>query len=106
MTDHETHVTQEAHAEPHKHELPGEGTYFAVFLLLAILTLAELVTTYLPVVKVPLLLGLGAAKAWLVVQFYMHLRYDNRLLTYSFLIPVGLGILMAIFLQPLINSWR
>ncbi len=83
---------------------PTEGTYFTVFLLLAALTACELLTTYLPIVKAPLLLGLSAAKAWLVVQFYMHLRYDNRTLSWTFLIPVIGGILMTLSLMQLVNG--
>jgi caa(3)-type oxidase subunit IV len=96
----------ETHSEqPRGHVLPGEGVYFAVFLLLAILTVAELVTTYLPqFAKVPILLGLMAGKAWLVVQFYMHLRYDSRILTWSFLIPVIVGVIAALVLQPLLST--
>ena len=90
----------------HEHKLPNEGVYFAVFILLALLTLAELLATYLPVVKVPLLLGLAVAKATLVVQFYMHLRYDKRIMAFSFLLPVIIGVLITIFIQPLVNSYR
>ncbi len=96
----------ETHSEQSRgHVLPGEGVYFAVFLLLAMLTVAELVTTYLPqFAKVPILLGLMAAKGWLVVQFYMHLRYDSRILTWSFLIPVIVGVIAALVLQPLLST--
>ncbi len=83
---------------------PGESTYFSVFVLLAALTVAELLVTSLPILKIPLLLGLASAKAWLVIQFYMHLRYDNRLLTWVFLIPVAAGVLATLFLQPLVNG--
>ncbi len=96
----ETHTEQSR-----EHILPGEGVYFAVFLVLAVLTVGELVTTYLPqFAKVPILLGLMAAKAWLVVQFYMHLRYNSRILTWSFLIPVIVGVIVALALQPLLST--
>jgi cytochrome c oxidase subunit 4 len=85
-------------------QAPGEGTYFSVFVLLAALTVAELLVTSLPIFKIPLLLGLASAKAWLVIQFYMHLRYDNRLLTWVFLIPVVAGVLATLFIQPLVNG--
>ena len=92
----------ETHAEA-AHEAPGEGTYFAIFLLLAALTVVELMVTYLQLVKVPLLLGLSIGKAWLVVQFYMHLRYDRRILTWSFLIPVIAGVVITLFMSWLVN---
>ncbi len=95
-------TTPETHAEE-THAAPGEGTYFAVFLLLAGLTLVELLVTYLQPIKVPLLLGLAVGKAWLVVQFYMHLRYDRRILTWSFLIPVIAGVIVTLFLPWLVS---
>jgi hypothetical protein len=33
----------------------------------------------------------------------MHLRYDNRLFTWIFLIPVAAGVLMTVFLQALVK---
>lgn len=89
--------------EQPKHHAPSEGTYFAVFLALAGLTLVELTVAYIPIIKVPLLLGLSAAKAWLVIQFYMHLRYENRTLTYSFLLPVAIAIGITLAIQPLMH---
>ncbi|HVO41724.1 MAG TPA: cytochrome C oxidase subunit IV family protein [Aggregatilineales bacterium] len=85
-------------------EQASEGTYFAVYLLLAVLTLAELASTYLPIFKVPLLLGLAVTKAWLVVQFYMHLRYDNKLFTWIIFTPFIAGVLITLFIQPLVSS--
>jgi cytochrome c oxidase subunit IV len=97
MTDH-THTAQ---SESHAHEHPGEGTYFTIFIVLALLTLFELLVTYVPLIKVPLLLGLAVTKAWLVVQYYMHLRYDSKIFTWSLLIPVGIAVIIAISLQAL-----
>lgn len=88
---------------PHEKTHPGEGTYLTVFLALAVLTALELTVLYLPGLRYPLLIGLAFAKAWLVIQFYMHLRYDNRLFTWVFLIPVGAGVLMTVFLQALVR---
>ncbi|MEP7289240.1 MAG: cytochrome C oxidase subunit IV family protein [Chloroflexota bacterium] len=93
-------------SEEHEHQLPGEGTYFTVFLVLALLTLVELLVTYIPVIKIPLLLALAATKAWLVVQFYMHLRYDSKVFTWALLIPVGIGLLIMIIIQPLATIVR
>ena len=80
----------------HENRYPGEGLYFAIFILLAALTVAELIATYLPIVQIPLLLGLATAKAWLVVQFYMHLRYDKPILAWTFLIPVIVGVIATL----------
>ncbi len=97
-------MTTTTHEAPVVHQKPGEGAYFAIFIVLAALTVTELLATYLPTfAKVPLLLGLAASKAWLVVQFYMHLRYDSKILTWAFLIPVLIGLIATLALQPLIG---
>jgi cytochrome c oxidase subunit IV len=90
-------------SHPQERQLPGEGIYFTVFLALAALTVTELMVTYLPFVKVPLLLALAFTKAWLVVQFYMHLRYDNRLFSFILALPVTVAVLVTIFLQILVK---
>ncbi len=92
-------TTSPAHEKAH----PTEGMYFTIFVLLAVLTVIELTVIYVPGIKVPLLLGLSLSKAWLVVQFYMHLRYEDRILTWAFLIPVAIGGFMTIALQPLLQ---
>ena|ERR1041385_1512349 len=96
-------ATNEIHAAEEEHARPSEGIYFTVFLALAALTVTELLVTYLQIVKVPLLLGLAATKAWLVVQFYMHLRYDSRILTWTLLLPTTIGLVATIFLQFLVR---
>ena len=96
-------ATNEIHAPEHQRELPGEGTYFTIFLVLAALTVIELLVTYLEIVKIPLLLGLAITKAWLVVQYYMHLRYDNRIFTWVLLMPTLIGLGATIFLQFLVQ---
>src|SRR5579859_6282230 len=86
------------------HRKPNEGVYFTVFLALAALTVTELLVTYLQIVKLPLLLGLATTKAWLVVQFYMHLRYDDKFLSQAILIPTITGLAMTLILQVLVHS--
>jgi cytochrome c oxidase subunit 4 len=92
--------------QEHEHKLPGEGLYFTIFIVLALLTLTELLVTYLPLVKVPLLLALAVTKAWLVVQFYMHLRYDSKIFSWALFVPVGIALVITIFLQPLVTQVR
>jgi len=93
-TEHPEHSEAKAHVGH-----PTEGTYLSVFVVLALLTAAELGATYLGGIKAPILLGLAAGKATLVVQFYMHLRYDVKILRYVFLIPVITGVLAVVLLQ-------
>ncbi|PJF37419.1 MAG: hypothetical protein CUN49_00415 [Candidatus Thermofonsia Clade 1 bacterium] len=86
-----------AHAEPHSARHATPGTYVAVLGALAVLTLIELIVVYLPFLGQILLLVIATAKAWLVLQFYMHLRYERKILTWIFLMPaIAVGILTAI----------
>lgn len=89
------------HAEMmHEEKYPGEGTYFTVYIALAVLTVVELLVVYLPGLRIPLLAGLALSKAWLVIQYYMHLRYDARLFRWVFLIPAIAGIILTILIPP------
>jgi cytochrome c oxidase subunit 4 len=99
MTTQTEHAPATTHAEEHG---GNEGIYFAVFILLALLTIAEVLVTYIPGLKVPLLMGIMIGKAWLVAQFYMHLRYDNKIFSWTFLIPIVVGAAATILIQPLV----
>jgi cytochrome c oxidase subunit 4 len=84
----------------HEDKYPSEGTYFVVYIALAVLTVVELLVVYLPGLRIPLLAGLALSKAWLVIQYYMHLRYDSRLFSWVFLIPAVAGIILTILIPP------
>lgn len=77
---------------------PTEGhrrpNYLLVFLGLAVLTLAEVGVTYLPIIKLPILLALASTKVVLVAMFYMHLKTDSKWYGYLFLVPVPFAILI------------
>jgi len=63
--------------------------YTWVFAALVILTALEVGASYLPPgVRLPLLLVFALAKALLVVLYFMHLRFDNRI--YAGMLLIGL----------------
>ncbi len=74
--------------------------YTFVFFVLAAITLIEVVLSELPhgFLTAPLLLGLSACKAILVVMFYMHLRDDSRLFAFALILPLILVVVALIFL--------
>jgi len=73
--------------------------YFLVFVALAVLTALEVTVTFLPGLPLtPILLTMSAAKALLVILYFMHLRYDNRWLAFIFFAPFLLVIPMIIVL--------
>ena len=63
--------------------------YTWVFAALVILTALEVGASYLPSgVRLPLLLVFALVKVLLVVLYFMHLRFDNRI--YAGMLLIGL----------------
>lgn len=71
---------------------PRNRLYVKVAILLAVITAAEVMTHVVPDAFggmgspgfVTALLVMMFAKFWAVAYFFMHLRWDNRLLTWAF----------------------
>ena len=89
------HAATPAHGRDHV----TVGTYVKVAVVLAVVTALEVAVVFvrqLAPIIVPLLLGMATAKFSLVAMFFMHLRYDSRVLTTVFvgplIIAVGLGV--------------
>lgn len=78
------------------HAQPGPVTWVRVLVLLTIATVLEVLTyvfeSTLGVSTAPILILFAAIKFVLVVAYYMHLKFDARLLTGIF----GWGMLIAI----------
>lgn len=77
--------TAAAHIEEHH---PDARKYMIIALILAVITAVEVGVYYLPAVRPvlpPTLIALSAIKFSLVVMYYMHLKFDNRLFTGMFL---------------------
>ncbi|MBI1882557.1 MAG: cytochrome C oxidase subunit IV family protein [Chloroflexi bacterium] len=75
--------------------------YLWVFLWLGVLTAIEVSITYsgLPkLIQIILLVGLAATKVALVALFYMHLRYDKRILALIGGFPFFLATVMALII--------
>jgi cytochrome c oxidase subunit IV len=85
-----------ADAKPHV----GWKQYVMVGVVLAIITGMEVAAVELDVVPagvvIPLLLALTAAKFFLVVLFFMHLKYDHPLFGRVFWAPLFLSVLVVI----------
>ena len=96
-----------SHAAPAAAHAPGGGhatvqTYIRVAVVLGLLTAIEIGALYVPGIPsralVALLLVFSVLKFGLVVAFFMHLRYDNKLLTVLFVGPliIAMSIILAI----------
>jgi cytochrome c oxidase subunit IV len=82
-------------------------TYVMVALVLTAVTVIEVVAIYiqfLTPILTPTLLVLSLAKFALVVLFFMHLRYDSRILTALFVGPMVLAIAIVLALIALIAA--
>ena len=77
-------------------------TYINVAIVLAIITALEVATLYVPGlpswIMVSSLLLMSAVKFFLVVGFFMHLRYDHPILRALFVGPliIAIAIIMAV----------
>jgi len=82
-------------------ELPG-GLYTLVFIVLAVVTLIEVVMAESPLppqITYPLLAALSVGKAVLVVLYYMHLLQDSRIFAYAFGIPLAMAAVIVVFVM-------
>lgn len=90
------------------HEHATTRTYVIVAAILTAVTCLEFGVIYvrrLAPVLLPLLLTLSAGKFALVVMFYMHLRYDSRVLSFLFVAPLVLAIVLAVAITTLTGAF-
>ena len=92
-----SHQDQESHH-------PTFRQYLAIAVILFAITIIEFlliypraqIVYYLGASKIPLLVALSAVKFAIVIMFYMHLKFDNRLLGGIFLSGLGLGFAVVV----------
>ena len=80
-----------------------EPNYMAVFWWLAILTVCEVGTTFLPIPHLfigILLVGMAFTKALLVAMFFMHLRFERSTLGVIAVTPMLICVLLVFALLP------
>lgn len=81
------------HAEEHAH--PGPRKYVGVAVILAVFTAIEVALSYAGLpdgLTIVLMIGVAIIKFAMVVMWFMHLRFDNRIFTIMF---VG-GLVLAV----------
>ncbi len=94
---------EEAHgvtvATPHHHV-----NYIAIFLALVVLTAITVGVYFLhptsELVKILLALLIASVKAILVAYFFMHLKFEGKLIYTIFIIPLLLCVLLVVALIP------
>ena len=95
---------------PHPKERghPGAKEYLAIASLLTVMTAVEVAVFYIPAMHpmlVPTLLTLSALKFALVAMFYMHLKFDHRLFSWLFVVPMIIAALVILALLKLFGHW-
>ncbi|MBA2277665.1 MAG: cytochrome C oxidase subunit IV family protein [Chloroflexia bacterium] len=86
------------HAVDQHEEHPGERVYINVAIILAVVTLLEVVIYYVDAISgilVPTLIIMSLAKFVTVVGYFMHLKYDDR--RFSYIFSAGLITAVAVF---------
>ena len=87
--------------ELHSHPTPGKYVFIAV--VLAIVTAAEVAIYYIEALAdyiVPFLIAFAVIKFFLVVSWFMHLKFDSRLFRRLFV--TGLVLALAVFAVVLV----
>lgn len=90
MALHDETVAPNVHGPEELHSHPSAAKYIAIAVILTLITAAEVAVYYVPAIKsrlgvlVPMLVVLAILKFVLVVGYYMHLKFDNKLFTWLF----------------------
>jgi cytochrome c oxidase subunit 4 len=95
------------HATGRADHHPGPRQYLVVGAILAVLTGLEVGAFFLTLssaVVVFILLALTASKFVLVVAFFMHLKFDNRLFTWLLVFPFVVMVSTLIALMALLDT--
>ena len=95
-----------AHGDHHDddhHDHPSDARYIGIAVMLAVITALEVAASYVELgpVFLPALLGMMAVKFFIVVSFFMHLKFDNRLFTWLFY--TGLFLALFVYLAALLT---
>ena len=86
--------------ETEQHGMSDAG-YIKIALILAAITALEVSTYYVDFgpLFMPALMAMMVVKFTMVVSYFMHLKFDNRI--FSFLFYVGLGLALFVYIAAL-----
>lgn len=94
----ETH--EDGHEGSHEHGM-SDMQYIKIALILAAITALEVATYYVDfgVLFMPSLIIMMIVKFVVVVSYFMHLKFDNKM--FSFLFYTGLGLALFVYVTAL-----
>ena len=102
MTTDTTHDTSTAHGADHsaEHGMSTRG-YINIALILAAITALEVSTYYVDfgLLFLPSLLIMMVVKFFIVVSYFMHLKFDNKL--FSWMFYAGLFLAVGVYVAAL-----
>jgi len=108
--DHGHPAKSDGHAHaPAEHAHPGAREYIGIAIVLTVITAIEVAVFYIPSLKsmiVPILLTLSAVKFGMVAMWYMHLKFDARLFSWLFVLPMLLAMAVILALLALFAKAR
>ncbi len=88
-------VETEPHEGGTEHAHPGEKQYIVIALILAVVTAIEVAFSYWEAVEgilAPALIFMSIVKFFMVVAWFMHLRFDSRLFRRLFVAGIALAL--------------
>ena len=91
---------------------PSFKQYVLVAIILFAITIVEFLLIWdragieddLGASKIPLLIGLSVIKFYIVIMFYMHLKFDSKLFTYIFIGGLALAFMVGLALLGLFTA--
>jgi len=91
-----------------EHGHASDALYVKVFIVLFLITAAEVATYVVDIgdFLIPSLMIMMIVKFALVVGFFMHLRFDNRLLTWVFVAGLFLAVIVYIVTLATFEFWQ
>jgi cytochrome c oxidase subunit 4 len=95
------------HGDEHGH--PTAKKYLAIAAILTVLTMIEVAVFYIPEMRPilpPILLVMSALKFAIVAMFYMHLKFDHKLFSWLFVVPMALAAAVILALMLLFGVFR
>ncbi|CAN5838146.1 hypothetical protein BH24ACT3_BH24ACT3_02130 [soil metagenome] len=103
-----TPTTDVAHSDV-EHEHPSDGKYVQIALILAVLTGFEVATYYvedqLGPALIPILMVMMVVKFVIVGAWFMHLRFDSKLLTRLFYAGLILAVVVYVAALATFGFW-
>ena len=103
--EHEQYLTEPDDTGEHH---ASDWLYVKVAIILGLITAAEVATYVVDIgdFLLPALIVMMSVKFALVVGFFMHLRFDNRLLTWVFVAGLFLAVAVYIVALTTFEYWQ